>query len=124
MSDQSPRPEGTAPSDGQHVVQQVDRQQIRQFVSGIKSVEQQIGEHVVGALQHDDTVAVVTTVVQSIDGSQRIISAGLDPGMLQQVEGMLTQATDQRAEEVPCIGFHCYVKPKDRDEDDTDADSA
>ena len=83
----------------------------RQFVSAIKSIEQQVGEHVIGALQQEQTVAVLTTVTIGPDGAQRIISVGLDMEQLGQVNDLLLHATTEKTEEVPCVGFHCYVKP-------------
>ena len=95
------------------VIHDVDTNQIKQFVTQIKSAEQQIGEHILTALQDDGTVAVLTAVVVWADGGQRIISAALDPYMLQQVQVMLADAQTQRNEEIPCVGFHCLLKRKE-----------
>ena len=119
MPDPSPSPR-PVPNQRQSVVQlgsQVesdsrDRERIAQFVTTIKNAEQQIGEHIVTALQHADTVAVLTTVVVGPDGQQRVVSASLNPARLQQVQEILTAAEQEREEEEPCIGFHCLVKPK------------
>lgn len=119
MPDPSPSP-GSAPNQRQTVVRagnqvesdSLDREKIAQFVTTIKNAEQQIGEHIVTALQHADTVAVLTTVVIGPDGQQRVVSAALNPARLQQVQEILTAAEQEREEEEPCIGFHCLVKPK------------
>ncbi len=105
------------------IVQHVDRKQIKQFITRIKSAEQQVGEHIVKALQDDETVAVLTTVVVGGDGGQHIVSAALDPGILQQVQHLLRDAQSQRDEEIPCIGFHCLLKRKDQDKQKTDKSS-
>ncbi len=105
------------------IVQHVDRKQIKQFVTQIKSAEQQVGEHIVKALQDDETVAVLTTVVVGGDGGQHIVSAALDPGILQQVQHLLRDAQSQRDEEIPCVGFHCLLKRKDRGKKETDKSS-
>ena len=97
---------------GTKVTNQVDSNQIAQFVTTIKNAEQQVGEHIITALQHDDTVAVITTVVIGDDGQQRVVSASLNPARLQQVQELLLAATQEREEEEPCVGFHCLVKPK------------
>ena len=89
-----------------------DRARIAHFVTTIKNAEQQIGEHIIQALQHADTVAVLTTVALGPDGQQRVISAALDPRRMQQVQEILRAAEQEREEEEPCIGFHCLVKPK------------
>lgn len=90
----------------------VDPGQIAHFVTTIKNAEQQVGENIIRALQHEDTVAVLTTVVMTPDGQQRVVSAALNPARLQQVQEILTAAEQERQEEEPCVGFHCLVKPK------------
>ena len=92
--------------------EQVDKSQIAQFVTAIKNAEQQVGEHIIRALQHEDTVAVITTVAMGPDGQQRVISAALSPERLQQVQEILQAAEDEREDEEPCVGFHCLVKPR------------
>ncbi|EMI19715.1 hypothetical protein RMSM_03385 [Rhodopirellula maiorica SM1] len=94
------------------VTNDVDSQQIAQFVTTIKNAEQQVGEHIITALRHEDTVAVITTVVVGDDGQQRVVSAALNPARLQQVQDLLQAAADEREDEEPCVGFHCLVKPK------------
>ncbi len=84
--------------------------EIARFVSTIKNAEQQVGEHIIQALQHADTVAVITTVVIGPDGQQHIVSAALDPTRAAQVNALLQTAVQQREEEVPCVGFHCLIK--------------
>ena len=91
---------------------QVDNNQIAQFVTTIRNAEQQVGAHIIQALQHNDTVAVITTVAMGPDGLQRVISAALNPDRMQQVEEILKAAEEEREEEEPCVGFHCLVKPK------------
>ena len=95
------------------VTNQVDGSQLKQFVTRIKSAEHQVGEHIILALQDPDTVAVLTAVVVGSDGTQAVVSAALDPGMLQQVQKLLHTAEEKRDEEVPCVGFHCLLKKKD-----------
>lgn len=124
MTSQNPDKQRPASSDAQanlpSIVQHVDPKQIKQFVTQIKSAEQQVGEHIVKALQDDETVAVLTTVVVGGDGGQHIVSAALDPKILQQVQHLLRDAQSQRHEEIPCIGFHCLLKRKDQDDEATE----
>ncbi len=94
------------------ITNEVDKDQIAQFVTTIKNAEQQVGEHIIAALQHSDTVAVLTTVAIGPDGSQRVISAALNPKRMQQVQQILSAAEQEREPENPCFGFHCLVKPK------------
>ena len=95
------------------VTTRVDGNQIKQFATQIKSAEHQIGEHILTALQDPETVAVLTAVVVGTDGTQSIVSAALEPEILEQVQRLLRDAEDKRDEEVPCIGFHCLLKRKD-----------
>lgn len=88
-----------------------DSGQLKQFVTQIKSAEQQMGEHILAALQDPNTVAVLTAVVAGPAG-QALVSAALDPSMLEQVQQILHVAEEQRDEEIPCIGFHCLLKQK------------
>lgn len=91
---------------------EVDKSKIAQFVTAIKNAEQQVGEHIIRALQHEDTVAVITTVAMGSDGVQRVISAALSPERMQQVQEILQAAESEREIEEPCVGFHCLVKPR------------
>ena len=83
----------------------------RQFVTSIKSISQQVGEHVITALQHEETVAVLTAVTVGPDSTQHIVSVGLDMEQLGHVNDLLLHASGKKTDEVPCVGFHCYVKP-------------
>lgn len=94
------------------VTNAVDKGKIAQFVTTIRNAEEQVGQHIIAALQHEETVAVLTTVAVGPDGQQRVISAALDPDRMKQVQEILTQAEEEREDEEPCVGFHCLVKPK------------
>ncbi len=94
------------------VVEKVDRERLQQFVTKIRTAEQQVGENIIQALKHDDTVAVLTTVVMGPDGQQCVVTAALDPKLMSQVQELLVRASKEREEEEPCVGFHCLVKPK------------
>lgn len=103
---------GVPPDQNLDVVEKADTQQLQHFVSTIKTAEQQVGENIISALQHDGTVAVLTTVVMGPDGQQRVVTAALKPAMMAQVQNILAEAAVEREEEEPCVGFHCLVKPK------------
>ena len=110
---ETPKPsDENDPSTKIKVAQKVDQKQIKQFVTEIKNAEQQVGEHIIRALQEDDTVAVITTVMMGPDGQQRVVSAALDPARMKQVQEILMAASEERVDEEPCVGFHCLVKPK------------
>jgi hypothetical protein len=100
---------------------------IPQFVTDIKSVERQVGEHVVGALRHPDTVAVLSAVMPGGTTAQRLVSIPLEGGLFQQVQELilrvqrarLEQAERERAgggrrQSVPCIGFKCVLERREQ----------
>ncbi|NNE00182.1 MAG: hypothetical protein HKN47_22915 [Pirellulaceae bacterium] len=107
------KPGTTDPASDMEVANKVDQKQIAQFVTTIKNSEQQVGEHIIEALQHEDTVAVITTVMIGPDGQQHVVSAALNPDRMEQVQEILKTATEERVDEEPCVGFHCLVKRKD-----------
>ncbi|MFN3192781.1 MAG: hypothetical protein ACE361_19875 [Aureliella sp.] len=102
-------PEGEA---AQPEATNLDANQMARFVTSIKNPVQQMGEHVLGALQHPNTMAVMTTVVTGPGGQQHIVSAALNPQQTAMVNAILQGATQEREEEEICVGFHCLVKPK------------
>ena len=119
-------PGATLPHDADDlpaVTNKVDGNQLKQFVTRIKTAEQQVGEHIITALQDPDTVAVLTTVVIGPEGGQHIVSAALDPETLEEVQKMLLKAEEDRHEDIPCVGFHCFLKrkPKEEASDDSQA---
>ena len=99
-------------------------EEIAHFITTIKNAEQQIGEHVIRALQHADTVAVLTTVVVGPGGQQHIVSAALNPSKTAQVNRLLQSATEEREEEEMCVGFHCLIKPKQAADNQGDTQQA
>ena len=113
---------GMTSSSGRQVqaADQADQNQITQFITTIRNAEEQVGEHIVRALQHMDTVAVITTLAVGPDGKQRVISAALNAERMQQVQEILSSAEEERIEEEPCVGFHCLMKPKSLDSDPVD----
>lgn len=100
---------------------QADQTQLTQFITTIRNAEEQVGEHVIRALQHSDTVAVITTLAIGPNGKQRVISAALNAQRMQQVQEILNSAQQERIEEEPCVGFHCLVEAKNAGEKATDS---
>jgi len=94
------------------VRQKMNQEELRHFVTTIRSAEGQIGENILSALRSDDCVAVLTTIVVGPDGRQRVVSAALDASRMQMVQDALGDAERNNVEDVPCVGFHCYVRPK------------
>ena len=85
---------------------------VARFVTSIKGIEQQVGEHIIGALKYPNTMAVLTTVVIGPNGDQHLISAALSPERTEQINALLAEADEIYDEEETCMGFHCVVKPK------------
>jgi hypothetical protein len=90
----------------------LSEQQVARFVSKVKNFDQQIGEHVLAALQHPNTVAVLTTVVVGPTGEQHIVSASLNSQKMSQVNQLLEDAQEVMVEDEVCYGFHCLINPK------------
>ena len=93
------------------------------FVTKLSTIEQQVGRHVITALQHEETVAVLTTTVSGAAGDQHLISVPLTPPMLHHVQALLrSAASGATPERIPCVGFHCYVDDAEVGADAEDAD--
>ena len=103
------------------VVQDVDTNQTTQLITQIRSADHQVGQHILPPPPDPDTVAVLTTVVIGPKGGQHIVSAGLDPETLEEVQKMLVKAEEDRHEDIPCVGFHCFLKRKPKKEADGDS---
>lgn len=92
------------------------------FVTPLTPVEHQVGAHVISALQHEATVAVLTTVMQGPNGQQNVVSIGLDPHTTSQVQGLIAHADRKQKQRVPCIGFHCFIDDDDDIENEETGD--
>ena len=114
MTDPKPDPtRSEAPGDpAPGPIQEVDVTALRSVVTELKSTEVQVGEHTMQALSQPGTVAVLTAVVLGPDGKQRIVSTALDHDMVGRIQPLLEESVQGRAEDVPCIGFHCFVRPQ------------
>lgn len=117
MTNQPGGEQANAPSKAEEgQVQNATPQQVSHFVTSIKDVHQQVGEHVIGALQQPNTVAVITSVVVGPGGKQHIVSAALDPQKAALVNQLIAGAKQQRREETQCVGYHCLLAPKEDSE--------
>jgi hypothetical protein len=86
-----------------------------QFITTLAPITLQVGTHVIAALQHPSTVAVLTTVAAAPDGSQQIISLSLDAERLEQIQRLLASADREHAGRVQCFGFHCRFEADETD---------
>lgn len=107
MNDQNKQPD----SDGQ------DR---THFITRLQTIERQIGENVLAALESESTVAVLTTVVSGIR-ADRVVSVPLSSDQVQDISGILAQAQvdpDEPEQDGGTIGFHVVLENEVEPEDD------
>ena len=79
----------------------------------IITMNEQVGDNVLTALNQPDTVAVITTFVPGIQ-ADRIVSLPLSSQELGEVQALLDNlvpAEPVADEDMPCVGFHCEMKP-------------
>ena len=87
------------------------------LVTPLRPMAHQVGEHILAALEHDETVAVLTTVTSSRNGEQ-VVSIPLTSEHLQQVHGLIKEIHESEdPERIPCVGFHCYVDANEPEEE-------
>ncbi len=87
------------------------------FVTPLHPIASQVGEHVMSAMDHEETVAVLTTITGSIHG-QQVISVPLTAEHVKQVHGLIEEIhKSDEPERVPCVGFHCFLEDEDSEEE-------
>ncbi|HJN79895.1 MAG: hypothetical protein QF723_02795 [Phycisphaerales bacterium] len=86
-------------------------------VTMIRSVERQVGEHVLAALNEDEAIAAITTLVPGVR-NDRIVSMPLDREQVEAIQGILEQAhaeaegaeDDEPGRREGFLGFHTVLK--------------
>jgi len=87
------------------------------LVTPIQTLAGQVGAHVMAALDHGDTVAVLTTITGSRAG-QQVVSIPLTAEHVQQVHGLIEEIHESdEPERVPCVGFHCLIDKVEESQD-------
>jgi len=89
----------------------------RHHVTDIRTVERQVGDHVMEALEHEETVAVLTTIVGGVR-TDRIVSVPLDAQQAQAVSELLMAAqaeaeqdeADDDGRREGFLGFHAVLR--------------
>lgn len=89
----------------------------RHHVTDIRTVERQVGDHVMAALEDDETVAVLTTIVGGVR-TDRIVSLPLDAEQAQAVSELLQAAqseadqdeSDEDGRREGFLGFHAVLR--------------
>lgn len=88
---------------------EVDQGGIPTLVTPLLPIAGQIGEHVIAALEHEDTVAVLTTITGSRVG-QQVVSIPLSAEQVHKVHGLIQEIHESDdPQRVPCVGFHCFL---------------
>lgn len=79
-------------------------------VTALTPISEQVGRNVLKALNDEEAVAVVTTLVAGINGD-RVVSLGLSASQMAQVGALLEEinAESEDVEEESCIGFQCRL---------------
>lgn len=88
-----------------------------QYVTRLQTIERQIGENVLAALDADASVAVLTTVVSGMR-ADRVVSVPLTGEQVQDISAILAQARteidpDVTEDDDDLIGFHVVLKNDD-----------
>ena len=87
------------------------------FITPLHSISNQVGEHVLTALSHEEIVAVLTTVTGSKHG-QQVISVPLTAEQVQKVHGFIEEIhKSDEPERIPCVGFHCVLDREETEDD-------
>ncbi len=95
-------------------------QERSQFITRLQTIERQVGENVLAALESESTVAVLTTVVSGIR-ADRVVSVPLDGNQVQDISAILAQAQidpDEPDQDGGTIGFHVVLENDGKPADD------
>jgi hypothetical protein len=84
------------------------------FVTHLSTIERQVGEHVLAALEDSEAVAVLTTIASGIR-ADRVVSIPLSREQVADISSVLEQAQIEPEEDddEPTIGFHVVLETPD-----------
>ena len=91
----------------------------KMLVTHLKSLEGQVGEHVISALQIPNAVAAISMVFPAPQGGQNIVSIPLPSETWDAIRELLQQVEADAPDNTPCVGFHCYTDYYDQKTHDT-----
>lgn len=99
----------------------------RRHVTTIRTVDRQVGEHVLAALNEEDAVAAITTLVTGVR-TDRIVSMPLTREQVEAIREVLEQAQAEATEfeeeeegrREGFLGFHTVLRPETNEAEDTD----
>jgi hypothetical protein len=95
-----------------------------QYVTRLQSIERQVGEHVLAALEDPEAVAVLTTIASGLR-ADRVVSVPLDGNQVADITQILAQAQTEPEEEEDdetTIGFHVILEAETEDGSEPDSD--
>ena len=82
-----------------------------QYVTRLQTIERQVGEHVLAALEDPEAVAVLTTIAPGLR-ADRVVSVPLE-----------AQAEPEDEEEDTPIGFHVVLENENTQKTDSESDA-
>lgn len=88
---------------------------IQPLVTELTPITEQVGDHVLKALQEEECVAVLTTLVGGYP-TDRVVSVALNAEQMADVGAILGEVQKEPQDEDEdgvCIGFHCQI-PKQK----------
>ena len=87
-----------------------------QYVTRLQTIERQVGEHVLAALEDPEAVAVLTTVASGLR-ADRVVSVPLTGEQVADITQILAraQAEPEDEEEETTIGFHVILEDEKDD---------
>ena len=89
-----------------------------QYVTRLQTIERQVGEHVLTALEDPEAVAVLTTIAPGLR-ADRVVSVPLSRDQVADITQILAQAQlepEAEEEEEPTIGFHVILETEPDDD--------
>lgn len=89
-----------------------------QYVTRLQTIERQVGEHVLAALEDPEAVAVLTTIASGLR-ADRVVSVPLSRDQVADITQILAQAQiepEEEEEEETTIGFHVILETEPDDD--------
>lgn len=95
-----------------------------QYVTRLQTIERQVGEHVLAALEDPEAVAVLTTIAPGLR-ADRVVSVPLDGYQVADITQILAEAQtepEDEEEDTP-IGFHVVLENENTQKTDSESDA-
>jgi len=95
-----------------------------QYVTRLQTIERQVGEHVLAALEDPEVVAVLTSIAPGLR-SDRVVSVPLDGYQVADITQILAEAQaepEEEEDEDTTIGFHVVLESENKQKTDAETD--